>query len=55
VDGEELIVGVVEEDDLIGDVHANWVANECFASRDVPDDELVVILAAERGQELLIG
>ena len=32
VDGDELVVGVVKEFDLVGDVHTDWVTAEGFAS-----------------------
>ena len=35
VDGEALGGCIVEECYLVGDVHANWVTNECFATFDL--------------------
>jgi hypothetical protein len=32
MDGNELLVGVVEESDLVGDVHANSVSADSFAT-----------------------
>ena len=32
VNSEALRGCVVEEADLVGDVHANWVTNQCFAT-----------------------
>jgi hypothetical protein len=54
MDGNELLVGVVEESDLVGDVHANSVSADSFATDSFPDYELVVILATERSQVLLV-
>ena len=35
VDGEALGGGVVEEANLVGDIHANWISNKCFAALDL--------------------
>jgi hypothetical protein len=35
VDGQALVGGVVEELDLVGGVHADWVSDECFATLDL--------------------
>jgi len=35
VDGDELIVGVVEEFDLVSDVHSNVVSDEGFTGLDL--------------------
>jgi len=45
VDGQALWGGIVEEADLVGDVHTNWVSNQSFAALNIPDNERVVILA----------
>jgi hypothetical protein len=54
VDGDQVVVGVVVELDLVGDVHADCMSADGFASVSIPDYELVVILPAERGQVLFI-
>jgi hypothetical protein len=54
VDGDELIVGVVEEFDLVSDVHSNVVSDKGFTGLDVPDNELVIILATERSHVALV-
>lgn len=54
MDGDKLLIGVVVESDLVGDVHANGVTTNGFSTDGFPDYELVVILAAERRQVLLV-
>jgi hypothetical protein len=54
VDGHQLVVGLVVELDLVGDVHADGVTTDSFARINLPDNELVVILSTERCQVLLI-
>jgi len=54
VDGDELIVGVVEEFNLVSDVHSNVVSDKGFTGLDVPDNELVIILATERSHVALV-
>lgn len=54
VDSDEFLVSVVEESDLVGDVHADSVSNNSFARLDFPDNQLVVVLSAERSQKLLV-
>jgi len=47
MNGEALRGGVVKEAYLVGDVHTNWVTNQCFAALNIPDNERVVVLATE--------
>lgn len=54
VDGEAFAGRGVEEGHLVGDVHANWVSNEGLSTLDIPDNERVVILTAQRGEILLV-
>jgi len=55
VDGDKLVVGVVEEFDLVGNVHADVVPDKSFTALDVPDNQLVVVLATERSHVALIS
>lgn len=55
VDGDQLIVGVVEEFDLVSDVHSNVVSDKGFTGLDVPDNKLVIVLATERSHVALIS
>lgn len=55
MDSDELIVGVVEEFNLVGHVHADRVSDKSFTAFNVPDDQLVIILPTERSHVLLIG
>jgi len=32
MDGEAFGGGVIEEGNFVGDIHANWISNECFAA-----------------------
>jgi len=54
VDGDKLIVGVVEEFNLVSDVHSNVVSDKGFTGLDVPNNQLVVILATERSHVALV-
>lgn len=54
MDCDEFFVGIVVKSDLVCDVHTNTVSDNSFAALDVPDDELVIVLTAERSQILLI-
>jgi len=54
VNGDELLVGIVEESDLVSHVHADTVSDNSFAGLDIPNDQLVIVLAAERSQILLV-
>jgi len=54
VDGDQLLIRVVEESDLIGNVHAYIVTADCFSALSFPDNELVVVLAAERRQVIFV-
>jgi hypothetical protein len=54
VDGDELLVCVVEEGDFVGDVHADSMPANGLATVSFPDYELVVILAAERCQVVFV-
>lgn len=54
VNGHEFLAGVVEESDLVGNIHANSVTNNRFSTDSFPDNELVVILATERCQVLFV-
>jgi len=47
VDGNQLGVSGVEEFNLIGYVHTDWVSADCFSSLDIPNDELTVVLTTE--------
>jgi len=55
VDGDKLIVGVVEEFNLVGDVHADVMSNKSFTALDVPNNQLVIVLATERSHVALVG
>lgn len=55
VDGDELVVGVVKEFDLVGDVHTDWVTAEGFASFNVPDHKRVVVLSSKRSKVLFVS
>jgi len=54
VDCDEFLVGVVEESDLVGNVHADSVSNNSFSRLNFPNDKLVVVLSAKRCQKLLV-
>lgn len=54
VDSDEFLVGVVEESDLVGNVHADSVSNNSFSRLNFPNDKLVVVLSAKRCQKLLV-
>jgi len=54
VDGEALLGGVVEETNLVGNIHSNWISNQSFTTLNIPDNERVVILATEGSKILLI-
>lgn len=41
VDGDELIVGVVEEFDLVSDVHSNVVSDKGFTGLDLKEKDRV--------------
>lgn len=45
MDCEELFVGIVEESNLVRDVHTDGMAYQCFAGCHVPNNELVVVLS----------
>jgi len=47
VDGDKFVVSRVEEANLVGNIHAHRSAAKSFASFNLPDHELVVILAAK--------
>jgi len=32
VDGEALLGGVVEETNLVGNIHSNWISNQSFTT-----------------------
>jgi hypothetical protein len=32
VDGKALLGGVVEETNLVGNIHANWISNQSFST-----------------------
>jgi len=55
VDSDKLIVGVVEEFNLVSNVHTNGVTDESFAGLDVPDNELVIVLATERSHVAFVS
>jgi len=46
VDCHKVIVCVVEEGNFVSDVHANSMATDGFSTFGIPDNELVIILAA---------
>ena len=54
VDGDELVVDVVEELDLVGYIHADGVAADSLAGLDLPDHKVVVVLATQGSQVLLV-
>lgn len=54
MDGDQLLVGVVVEGNLIGNIHAYIVTADSFSTLSFPDNELVVVLAAERRQVLFV-
>lgn len=47
MDGDELVVGGVEEGDLVSNVHADGVAADGLAALDLPNDQLVVVLTTK--------
>lgn len=51
---EALAGSRVEEANLVGNILANRVSNQGFASLDIPDDERVIVLTSERGKVLLV-
>lgn len=51
---QALVRSVVEESNLVGNVHTDRVTNERLAAFNIPDDERVIVLATERGEVLLI-
>ncbi len=54
--GHQLIVTVVIEADLVDDIDAGGVAAKTLAGGDLPDDQPLVVLAAEGGEiELVVG
>jgi len=55
VDSDELVVGVVEEFNLVSNVHTNGVTNEGLAGLNIPDNELVIILATERSHVAFVS
>jgi len=55
VDGDKVLVGVVEEGNFVSDVHTNGMATDGFTRLSLPDYELVVILTAKRSQVLFVG
>jgi len=54
VNSDELVVSVVEELDLVSNVHADGVAAHSLTSLNLPDDEVVVVLTSEGSQVLLV-
>lgn len=54
VNRHELLASVVKEGDLVGDVHANSMANYWLSADSFPDYELVIILAAQRRQACFV-
>jgi len=54
VDSDEFLVGVVEESDLVCNVHADSVSDNSFSRLNFPNDKLVVVLPAKRSQKLLV-
>jgi len=54
MDGNEFIMGVVVELDLVGNVHSNLMTANCFACLNIPNDKWVVILATKRGEEFFV-
>lgn len=54
VDGDELVVVLVEEINLVGNIHANGVSANSLSSGDLPDDERVVVLPTKRCQVLFV-
>jgi hypothetical protein len=54
VDGKAFRGSVIEEGNLVGDIHANWISNECFAALNIPDNERVVVLATKRGKVFFV-
>lgn len=55
VDSDELVVSVVEELNLVSNVHSDVMSDKGFAALDVPDDELVIVLATEGGHVALVS
>lgn len=47
VDGDELVVGGVEEGNLVSNVHTDRVAADGLSALDLPNDQLVVILTTK--------
>jgi len=54
VDGDELVVGAVEEFNLVGDIHTDIMAADGFTGLNIPNGERVVILTSEGGEVLLV-
>lgn len=54
MDGNQLLVCIVEESDLVGDIHAHSMSADGFPTLSFPDYELVVVLATERCQVIFV-
>lgn len=54
MNSDKPVVAVVEEGDLIDDVHSNRRAAQRFSSLDVPDNHRVVVLSSYSGEELIV-